>query len=1024
MKKRLLLQFLAVWCVAVGAYAVEAGDYIFSTSAKYKVLGPNVFQGGDFGNDYANYWTNEAGGALDNTTWGVQVGAGVNGANAMVSKAANSTEGSYLTRVQALPAGFYTVSYWVKASATMTTSVAVASDYKPSAGNYMDIYLNKDGLVSRENATQIAAQVNYSTDWKQVVFNVNADADTYLIVCVANIAEGTAFSNFEVYNVEEVFDTRKADRLLEYAEKLLAEEVFPNEKDYLTGQIEYFKGALADRSASESADIMEPLIEGLAADIEYYLSANAGNVVGVHDENGNAVERYLYDWQNWSYANWNNVTTRNTWYFTGGRWGFAPNVDPEYDENGAITNSTYLERPFSDGYVASAGIQRNYTLDVGLQIVDSTLLNTSLKPGKYMFSIEAQAVAAANTAAPYGSNEGITIQGPKMWVGKDSVTFEDVVLNNTNWQRLYHIAEIHEGEDINAGFHFPVTEGNVGGRYSLRNPEFRVVGLTQDQVDHLYAYDQLQVQQDALKNRLQWAREDIAKGIADGYPWGHAILQDSISKFQAVYDDLITVVDENGNELNAERVTLAYKDEILAAVRAMNSARSNYSNTNKVYQKLVSDVAWCNESLNDASHASGDKATFQAVIAKAQAMIDAVQYDVDEGEAFTTMDDELLTAKEEFEKGTASRANPADLDHSLINGDFTAWGTGETNLNGNQTSNGWNFTCGADLTRWEGRDDSRYESGRKISAWRGTTAGPNGKVQQTITLTTPGLYEYRAKAYGTDDSFTQYMAIAAVVQFMDLETFDSQALDTLYNPNIRLFFGENGSTTDSLALYKCAPATGSYDRYQPLTYSIFFEKTTAEPLEVELGLESAGNTATVGANGFGFGDNHLYYVGSKAAYETAIKADLQTEFAAARAFADAHLNDTIAVVRDLCRRIYRHMGDAEPYASVTNEISTWGNNWRVEGTELTKADWITAPADMTIQQMQNAIHSVKELVEMITTLTADPSTGINAVAADDQVRKAVQEGVYTLTGVRIQANDVKSLPRGLYIVNGKKVVVK
>lgn len=33
-------------------------------------------------------------------------------------------------------------------------------------------------------------------------------------------------------------------------------------------------------------------------------------------------------------------------------------------------------------------------------------------------------------------------------------------------------------------------------------------------------------------------------------------------------------------------------------------------------------------------------------------------------------------------------------------------------------------------------------------------------------------------------------------------------------------------------------------------------------------------------------------------------------------------------------------------------------------------------------------------------------------------------GLYTLTGVRVNATDVKSLPKGIYIVNGKKHIVK
>lgn len=46
--------------------------------------------------------------------------------------------------------------------------------------------------------------------------------------------------------------------------------------------------------------------------------------------------------------------------------------------------------------------------------------------------------------------------------------------------------------------------------------------------------------------------------------------------------------------------------------------------------------------------------------------------------------------------------------------------------------------------------------------------------------------------------------------------------------------------------------------------------------------------------------------------------------------------------------------------------------------------------------------------------------GINQVATMED--KAT--GIYTLTGIRVNATDVKSLPKGIYIINGKKQIVK
>ena len=50
----------------------------------------------------------------------------------------------------------------------------------------------------------------------------------------------------------------------------------------------------------------------------------------------------------------------------------------------------------------------------------------------------------------------------------------------------------------------------------------------------------------------------------------------------------------------------------------------------------------------------------------------------------------------------------------------------------------------------------------------------------------------------------------------------------------------------------------------------------------------------------------------------------------------------------------------------------------------------------------------------------DEATGI----VDVESEKRIADGVYTLQGVALGQKDVQSLPKGIYIVNGKKVSVK
>ena len=52
----------------------------------------------------------------------------------------------------------------------------------------------------------------------------------------------------------------------------------------------------------------------------------------------------------------------------------------------------------------------------------------------------------------------------------------------------------------------------------------------------------------------------------------------------------------------------------------------------------------------------------------------------------------------------------------------------------------------------------------------------------------------------------------------------------------------------------------------------------------------------------------------------------------------------------------------------------------------------------------------------------EPSTGINSVNADETIDTS--KGIYSLSGMRMSAASLGDLPPGVYIVNGKKVVIK
>ena len=990
MKKRLLTQLLAVLCT-VGAYAMNVGDYIYSSTAKYKIQGPDLVTNGSFSvGDGTEGWTNMLGDVLDGSVWGVSTGVGPGGSNAIESLKASTDTTATLHNVWHLPQGFYTVSYWVKAPATATSSITWGSN------NYVHFFTNETG--DNTITTEVASGAPLSTQWSQIVMTATVEAadGLFLVFNANNLATGTQITGIEIHQAVEVYDTRIAGRYVADVEKLLAEPDFANGADEILGMLEMVKEVLA--AEPEDGNDITSLIEEFDVMYQEYIDSKAGNTVGT----------YLTNWNTWPYINWNNMSTRNQWTFEGGRWGFSPN-----DES--------LERPAEDGYVASAGIQTSYDLEVGLRIAAGTFTNTSLKAGKYMFSVEAQANASANKAAPYGADHSYIINDPSIWVGADTTLCENDTLNGYYWKRYYTIVDITEeqlanGSEVSAGFIFPRMGNGRGGRYSLRNPEFRVVGKSQEEVDHIYSYDQLAVQQNALKARLDSAVNINTYTHAAGYPWGHAVLRDSINKYNEVYQQLLTVVDANGNELQPDLVTLEYKDEILAAVSAMNTSISHFYSTNKVYQTLIADVKTCNNSLNADANAGGDKATFQSVISKAQDMIDATTLDADETDAFNAMDVELLQAKEAFEMGTASRANPASLYIADKNLNFESWTTKST-YSSDRTVNGWELTIGTDGKQWDISPNDGYKLGGRASIWRGTSVGPNGRIRRTQTITKPGVYEFRSRAfsaeYGDGSHWSEYMAIANICgsDFDPIEFIDTP-VDTVYKPNVRLFFGPEGAINDSITLTKCAPAdyitnpaTGSlvYTRETGMEYSIIYVKTSSEEEVVELGLEAFENGATAGASTFGLGDNRFYYLGAEAAYTADTEADYNAEIAKAKnliaKYGIATSEEAPNNVAWIIYKMMRLVGDKDyPWA---------------------EGQGYTAPA--TLQEKQNVYLSLLELEQMIE-WTIDPvAAGVTDVTVN--ARPAAQKGVYSLSGAKV-GNSLSNLPKGIYIVNGKKYLVK
>ena len=999
MKKRLLTQLLALTCV-VGAYALNEGDYIYSPTAKFKVTGANIVTNGDFsvGDGYEG-WSNIDGGPVA-ANWAIKSGLGPNGEPVIMSEVSSADSVAYLCRSWQLDAGTYTVSFWIQGETAGVTTVGVVNNsgaYTTPGDNYINFFVAETGTYSIK--TPILTGQNFDTNWKQIVGNVTLNEPQTVAFAAKAVATGTCLTGFEIYPVQSVFDTRILERWQGYMQRLYEDPDLPVEKEILEEPLAAIGEFISAEGMADDEAVVADVLVLIQECINNFLDANAGDT-----ESG--------DWSTHGYSNWNNINNNRvvgSWSTIGVRWGFSPN-----DES--------LERPADDGYVLTAGIQRSYNLEnVGVKVV-----REDLPPGKYFFQIEAQATAAANNAAPYGSNSARPIVGPTLWVGTDTLTLENDTISGDYWKTFYLIREVKEGETVEAGFLFPTYDDSMGGRYSLRNPQFRWIGKNVDEVHHFLRVAEIVVQEKELKNRL----DNYANDVKDLY-WGKDSLVIAQAQAQAVYDDAITVVTPEGETAvpaTEEGVNqlVDLREALLAEVNNMGRAKNWMINMNNIQGELRSTIADANASLENEGHAKADaglRTNLQSCVATGQALIDAIAV-IDDIEATTAKNAEHATAKQairdarqDFEMSCATRAFPAELQCDNLN--FEAW-TSKSTYSSDREVNGWSFLIGTDGKQWDVAPNAAFKKGHSAGIWRGTSVGPNGKAVKKVTISKPGVYEFRSRAYsaeyGDQSKWAEYMNVAQICgSVFDWDTFDLTPADTVYHPNVRLFFGPDGATNDSITVSKCAPedyltdtnGTLVYTRGTAMVYSIIYLKTTDTEETVEFGLEAFENGATSGANTFGFGDNLFNYLGKVADYE----ADTEAELQATSARAKEYIAKYGPTVDDDPTSVDANVG------WIAHKLMRLVNDTRYPWTEGYS---YVAPAN--VQDKQNVILTLNEYMEMID-LSTDPSLlGIEDVNTDAQTVNRQQLGTYTLSGVKV--TDARNLKPGFYIINGKKIVIK
>jgi hypothetical protein len=973
MKKTLLIGL-----VAMAGVVAQAQEYAYTTFAKVKIVGEELVQNGNF-SDVESYagWTGADGATVDPAAWAFQEALGPDGENVMQS--GGTTQEGALVQAVAVEPGTYYVSFQLLGSAGTNASQAV--------------FFNKDGSLIYADGNRVVINANNRTaaDWTEVADTVVVNEEGFIVFNLSKFVAEAQVTNFSVKQANVVYDTRALERFAEYANAVVESGYFTSDNADFAGYLDDLNAYLnGEMTADEyGTDFDDPSagageMDGLQSALNEYLNENSADLlVDEKPFNGYGDNR---KWN--SQGSWTGGT--NGRWFSGG--------------NGA--SKEIPEVVLNWGYGANLP---NDQLYYPLVVTQS---------GTYMFKIESfghywndknWSAASYNRTTPF--------RGARFFVGKNKPVVSDGFAaiegnlwqaNDNNDQTNFHpytfFFDAEEGDTIYCGAQYinDNTTTNKGGLFHLGYPVLRLIGVSQNELDYQKLVGEIKTQQSVLGERIGTANEMVAWQKADGFPWGHAALQLAIDTITPVYNESFNVIDADGNVLDKSRITEEYRDEVLLnAVNSIKRSWQAFESLNAHYTNLLAAIATAQASNDDPLNAAGDHDTFQAVINAAQAIVDGITGD-ETLEGFTPADCDaailtLQAAQATFETSTASFSNPSEL--TIVNGDFS-------DGNNNNSVVGWTFTANdTNKEQYKRATDANFEGGYRRGVWRGYTVAPTSKLVQTLNLVPAGVYEYRAQAYAANEGKKntgggqdQAMWKLIYETVGDGDEAYEQVVDTIFNGNseVKLFFGLNGAPDSARVKSPYFGHSIAENRtangYLPQWYSVYYVKASAEEETTEFGMDSFGQAANGanGANYYGFGSNHVFYLGSYSKYLADIKEDLNGQIQAAKNDLGGYGEDHYHLIATM--RLAKAVRYAEEAVTTDNL------------TEIANTRWAL------LQAMQDRAEALV-------------ATSIREVNKDEQQQTAVREGIYNLQGVRM-AGDRQALKPGLYIINGKKYFVK
>lgn len=608
MNKRLLTMAMAVVFGVGTSLAFEADEYIYTKDAKLKVsTGTNLVTNGNYSQE--DGWTNENGGPLA-ANWLVKTVAGPQGSEvtAVTSNGAAADEGTVLQNRWALKTGIYAISYYAY------SPTAVATTTTSGGNNFVSFFISADGTTVDRQVNEVANLAEMGWTLVTDTLQVNTEEEI-LYLNLKQVAEGIQFTDFQIVECEEVYDTRIAEKRVEFAEAILNDPNFnlesaEDEYDDLSAMIKNIKTMIATNKM-ESQSTAESAMNNLEKRLEAYMDASTENLAS------NTYFNYIEDFEAMANYNRGNISDGQQiggFIFRGYNW-----------QHGSYRG---------EGNAIIAGPNGKTGLPYIMKQIQGTssnpcgpgsvgMRNTKLPAGKYYVAADMyNAKCLNNYALTYDLETAVA-----GFVGSDTVQLGTIA--GEGYVKKYFVAELKEGEELEAGFYW-YNDFEYGARWELTNFEIRRFGTgVADYVAHQEAWTTFKAQYDAAvsgrdkvlamqedKAHYPWAQDSLANALAQWDPYFNAlqakgwVTEDGKDAGVATTDELTDWAKYQGVEMyNDEGELLDFQ-----VVRGYQNATNYVIAQNQPLADLVDAIENAKIVRDDAMNVNGDKETFQGVI--------------------------------------------------------------------------------------------------------------------------------------------------------------------------------------------------------------------------------------------------------------------------------------------------------------------------------------------------------------------------------------------------------------------------